>query len=126
MAKDYRYERGLVGKWNGIDVIIVDNDNNIKDDGNVYVAAHNGMKMIRNNTVIGTLSPNGHVNQFGKAQHYTYNKPKPQVLPSQEAKKKIPLPVAAEEVELTTTIPQGYFDQFTSNVDNFFATLGKE
>lgn len=126
MAKDYRYERGLVGKWNGMDVIIVDNDNNIKDDGNVYVAAHNGMKMVRNNTVIGILNPTGNVNQFDKMKQQTYRKPKPQVLPPQEAKKKIPLPVAAEEVELTTTIPQGYFDQFTFNVDNFFATLGKE
>lgn len=126
MAKDYRYERGLVGKWNGVNVIIVDKDDDILPGGDIYVASHNGMKMIKDNIVIGTLSPNGNVNQFGKAQHYTYNKPKPQVLPPQEAKKKIPLPVAAEEVELTTTIPKGYFDQFTLNVDEFFATLGKE
>ena len=126
MAKDYRYERGLVGKWNGMDVIIVDKDKDILCDGNVYVASHNGMKMIKDNIVIGTLSPNGNVNQFGKAQHYTYNEPKPQVFYKEKEQKKIPLPVAAQEVELTTTIPQGYFDQFTSNVDNFFATLGKE
>ena len=125
MAKDYRYERGLVGKWNGMDVIIVDNDNNIKDDGNVYVAAHNGMKMIRNNTIIGILNPTGNVNQFDKMKQQTYRKPKPQ-----KEKEKIPVPVAAEEVlkdvVLQTTIPDGYFNQFTLNVDEFFAALGKE
>lgn len=128
MAKDYRYERGLVGKWNGVNVIIVDKDEDIKLDGSIYVAAHEGMKMIKDNIVIGVLNPNGNVNQFDKAKHYTYNKPKPQVF--YKEKEKIPVPVAAEEalkdVVLQTTIPQGYFDQFTFNVDNFFATLGKE
>lgn len=116
MAKDYRYERGLVGKWNGMNVSIVDHDQDILDDGNIYVAAHNGMKMVRNGIVIGVLNPNGNVNQFDKAKHYTYKKPKPQVVYKEEPK----------EEELTATIPADYFSQFTFNVDNFFATLGKE
>lgn len=128
MAKDYRYERGLVGKWNGMNVSVVDHDQDILDDGNIYVAAHDGMKMVRDGIVIGVLNPNGNVNQFDKAKHYTYKKPKPQVLPPQEAKEKVPMPVAADygEVSLETTIPTGYFDQFTFDVDNFFATLGKD
>ena len=119
----YKHKRGLVGTWNGMNVIIVDKDEDIRNDGNVYVAAHNDMKMIRDNIVIGILNPNGSVNQFNKDKQYTYNKPKPQVF--YKEKEKIPVPVVADygEVELTTSIPRGYFDQFTLNVDEFFKTL---
>ena len=124
MAKDYRYERGLVGKWNGMDVWIMEAKDYDPYTNCISVIADEGMKMVRNGMVVGVLNPNGNVNQFEKNKHYTYRKPKPQVLSPQETKEK--LPVAAEEVEFTSTIPQGYFDQFTFNVDEFFATLGKE
>ena len=129
MAKDYRNERGLVGKWNGTEVWIMEAKDYDPYPNCISVIADEGMKMIRNGIVVGILNPNGNVNQFTKDKQYSYRKPKPQVLPPQEAKK-MPLPVAAEEVlkdvVLQTTIPQGYFDQCTFNVDNFFATLGKE
>lgn len=127
MAKDYRYERGLVGKWNGTEVWIMEAKDYDPYPNCISVIADEGMKMVHNGIVVGVLNANGNVNQFSKNVQYPYKKPKskPQVLPPQEAKK-MPLPVAAEEVELTATIPADYFNQFTFNVDEFFATLGKE
>lgn len=122
MAKDYRNERGLVGKWNGTEVWIMEAKDYDPYPNCISVIADEGMKMIRNGIVVGVLNPNGNVNQFTKDKQYNYRKPKVQ----QEAKEKISLPVAAEEVELTATIPADYFNQFTLNVDEFFATLGKE
>ena len=124
MAKDYRYERGLVGKWNGTEVWIMEAKDYDPYPNCISVIADEGMKMVHNGIVVGVLNPNGNVNQFEKNKQYTYRKPKLQVAYKEE--KKEPLPVAAQEVELTATIPQGYFDQFTFNVDEFFATLGKE
>lgn len=124
MAKDYRNERGLVGKWNGTEVWIMEAKDYDPYTNCISVIADEGMKMIHNGIVVGVLNPNGNVNQFEKNKQYNYRKPKPQVF--YKEKDKMPLPVAAQEVELTATIPQGYFDQFTFNVDEFFATLGKE
>ena len=124
MAKDYRYERGLVGKWNGTEVWIMEAKDYDPYPNCISVIADEGMKMIHNGIVVGVLNSNGNVNQYNKSLQYPYKKPKPQALYKEE--KKNPLPVATEEVEFTSTIPAGYFDQFTSNVDEFFATLGKE
>lgn len=125
MAKDYRYERGLVGKWNGTEVWIMEAKDYDPYPNCISVIADEGMKMVRNGMVVGVLNANGNVNQFDKNVQYPYKKPtpKPQVVYKEE---KVSLPVAAQEVELTATIPQGYFDQFTFNVDEFFATLEKE
>lgn len=123
MTKDYRYERGLVGKWNETEVCVMEAKDYDPYPNCISVIADEGMKMVHHGIVIGVLNPNGTVNQFEKNKQYTYRKPKPQ-----EAKK-IPVPVAAEENlvdSLEAAIPAGYFDQFTFNVDNFFATLGKE
>lgn len=124
MAKDYRYERGLVGKWNGTEVWIMEAKDYDPYPNCISVIADEGMKMVHNGIVVGILNPNGNVNQFTKDKQYTYRKPKPQVF--YKEKDKMPLPVAAEEVELTASIPADYFNQFTLNVDEFFATLGKE
>lgn len=122
MAKDYRNERGLVGKWNGTEVWIMEAKYYDPYTNCISVIADEGMKMVHHGIVVGVLNPNGNVNQFEKHKQYNYRKPKVQ----QEVKEKISLPVAAEEVELTATIPADYFNQFTLNVDEFFATLGKE
>ena len=124
MAKDYRNERGLVGKWNGTEVWIMEAKDYDPYPNCISVIADEGMKMIHNGIVVGILNPNGNVNQFTKDKQYSYRKPKPQVF--YKEKDKMPLPVAAAEVELTATIPADYFNQFTFNVDEFFATLGKE
>ena len=126
MAKDYRNERGLVGKWNGTEVWIMEAKDYDPYPNCISVIADEGMKMIHNGIVVGILNPNGNVNQFTKDKQYTYRKPKPQVF--YKEKDKMPLPVAAENLvdSLEATIPAGYFNQFTTNVDEFFATLGKE
>lgn len=124
MAKDYRYERGLVGKWNGTEVWIMEAKDYDPYPNCISVIADEGMKMIRNGIVVGVLNANGNVNQFNKDVQYPYKKPKPQA--AYKEPEKSSLPVAAEEVEFTATIPDGYFNQFTFNVDEFFATLGKE
>ena len=123
MAKNYRYERGLVGKWNGTEVWIMEAKDYDPYPNCISVIADEGMKMVHNGIVVGVLNANGNVNQFEKNKQYTYRKPKPQ-----KEEKKMPLPVAAENLvdSLEATIPAGYFDQFTFNVDEFFATLGKE
>lgn len=121
MAKDYRNERGLVGKWNGTEVWIMEAKDYDPYTNCISVIADEGMKMIHNGIVVGILNPNGNVNQFTKDKQYSYRKPKPQVF--YKEKDKMPLPVAAEEVELTATIPADYFNQFTFNVDEFFKTF---
>ena len=121
MAKDYRNERGLVGKWNGTEVWIMEAKDYDPYPNGISVIADEGMKMVYNGFVVGILNPNGNVNQFEKHKQYIYRKPK-----SQET---TPVPVAAEENlvdSLETAIPADYFNQFTFNVDEFFATLGKE
>ena len=124
MAKDYRNERGLVGKWNGIEVWIMEAKDYDPYPNCISVIADEGMKMIRNGIVVGVLNANGNVNQFTKDKQYSYRKPKPQ-----KKVKEVSLPVAAQENfvdSLEATIPADYFNQFTFNVDEFFATLGKE
>ena len=121
MAKDYRNERGLVGKWNGTEVWIMEAKDYDPYPNCISVIADEGMKMVHNGIVVGVLNPNGNVNQFEKNKQYTYRKPKPQVVYKEEKKEP-----AAEEDIFQSTIPAGYFNQFTFNVDEFFATLGKE
>ena len=121
MAKDYRYERGLVGKWNGTEVWIMEAKDYDPYPNCISVIADEGMKMVHNGIVVGVLNPNGNVNQFDKNKQYTYRKPKPQAAYKEEKKEP-----AVEEDIFQSTIPDGYFNQFTFNVDEFFATLGKE
>lgn len=121
MAKDYRNERGLVGKWNGTEVWIMEAKDYDPYPNCISVIADEGMKMIHNGIVVGILNPNGNVNQFTKDKQYTYRKPKPQ-----KKVKEVSLPVAAQENfvdSLEATIPADYFNQFTFNVDEFFKTL---
>ena len=124
MAKDYRNERGLVGKWNGTEVWIMEAKDYDPYPNCISVIADEGMKMVHHGIVVGVLNANGNVNQFTKDKQYSYRKPKPQ-----KKVKEVSLPVAAQENfvdSLEATIPAGYFNQFTLNVDEFFATLGKE
>ena len=93
MAKDYRYERGLVGKWNGTEVWIMEAKDYDPYSNCISVIADEGMKMVHNGIVVGVLNANGNVNQFEKNKQYTYRKPKPQ-----KEEKKMPLPVAAENL----------------------------
>lgn len=104
MAKDYRNERGLVGKWNGAEVWIMEAKDYDPYPNCISVIADEGMKMVHNGIVVGVLNANGNVNQFSKNVQYPYKKPTPklQVVYKEE---KVSLPVAAQEVELTATIP---------------------
>ena len=116
MAVDYRYERGMVGHWKGYQVYIlkkkeyIDNQHNLKDDV-VYVIADDGMRMVNRGYVIGYLSKNGSVNECDKVRYC----PVPQV--------ETVISVSGEEVELTTNIPEGYFDSFAGEVTEFFKHL---
>ena len=119
MAIDYRYERGTVGNWKGYQVYIlekkkyIDNQHNLKDDV-VYVIADDGMCMVNRGYIIGYLSRNGSVNECDMVRYC----PVPQV----EER-----PASGEEtavsIELTTNIPEGYFDSFAGEVIEFFKHL---
>ena len=61
MAKDYRNERGLVGKWNGTEVWIMEAKDYDPYTNCISVIADEGMKMIRNGIVVGVLNANGNV-----------------------------------------------------------------
>lgn len=125
MAKDYRNERGLVGKWNGTEVWIMEAKDYDPYPNCISVIVDEGMKMVHNGIVVGVLNANGNVNQFSKNVQYPYRKPKSKPQAAYKEPEKSSLPVAAEEVELTASIPADYFNQFTLNVDEFFATLQK-
>lgn len=109
-------ERGTVGHWKSYQVYIlekseyIDNQHNLKDDV-VYVIADDGMCMVNRGYIIGYLSRNGSVNECDMVRYC----PVPQVKES---------PVASgEKFELTTNIPEGYFDKFTGEVTEFFKHL---
>ena len=114
MAVDYRYERGTVGNWKGYQVYIlekkeyIDNQYNLKNDV-VYVIADDGMRMVNRGYIIGYLSRNGSVNECDMVRYC----PVPQV----------EISASGEKVELTTNIPDGYFDKFTGEVTEFFKHL---
>ena len=119
MAIDYRYERGTVGIWKGYQVYIlekkeyIDNQTNLKDDV-VYVIADDGMRMVNRGYTIGYLSRNGSVNECDMVRYC----PVPQV------KENLAVTSASgEKFELTTNIPEGYFDKFTGEVTEFFKHL---
>ena len=122
---DYRYERGLVGNWKGYQVYIlekqeyINNQYNLKDDV-VYVIADDGMRMVNRGYTIGYLSKSGSVSECDKVRY----RPVPQK-PQKEEKAPVVTSTSGEEVviELTTTIPDGYFDKFAGEVTEFFKHL---
>ena len=119
MVIDYRCERGTVGIWKGYQVYIlekkeyIDNQNNLKNDV-VYVIADDGMRMVNKGYVIGYLSKNGSINECDKVRYC----PVPQV-----EERPVAISVSGEKVELTTNIPEGYFDRFAGEVTEFFKHL---
>lgn len=122
MAIDYRYERGLVGNWKGYQVYILekseymDNQYNLKDN-TVYVIADDGMRMVNKGYTIGYLSKTGSVSECDKVRY------RPVQQKPQEAKTAIPSTSGETVVELTATIPDGYFDSFAVEVTEFFKHL---
>lgn len=120
---DYRYERGLVGNWKGYQVYIlekqeyVNNQYNLKDDV-VYVIADDGMRMVNRGYTIGYLSKSGSVSECDKVRY----RPVPQK-PQKEEKTSVASTSGEETIELTITIPNGYFDRFTGEVTEFFKHL---
>lgn len=114
MAVDYRYERGWVGDWKSYQVYILEkseymNNQYNLNDNIVYVIADDGMRMVNKGYIIGYLSRNGTVNECDKVRYC----PVPQV----------EISASGEKFELTTNIPEGYFDKFTGEVTEFFKHL---
>ena len=111
-------ERGTVGNWKSYQVYIlekkeyIDNQHNLKDDV-VYVIADDGMRMVNRGYTIGYLSKNGSVNECDMVRYC----PVPQVETSASGEE------TAVSIELTTNIPDGYFDKFTGEVTEFFKHL---
>lgn len=120
---DYRYERGLVGNWKGYQVYIlekqeyIDNQYNLKDDV-VYVIADDGMRMVNRGYTIGYLSKSGSVNECDKVRYRPV-----QQRPQKEEKVVTSTPGEEVEIELTAAIPDGYFDSFAGEVNEFFKHL---
>lgn len=121
MAVDYRYERGTVGIWKGYQVYIlekkeyIDNQHNLKDDV-VYVIADDGMRMVNRGYVIGYLSRSGSVNECDKVRYCPVQEERPTTIFASGEE-------TAVSIELTTNIPDGYFDKFTGEVTEFFKHL---
>lgn len=112
-------ERGTVGNWKGYQVYIlekseyIDNQHNLNDN-TVYVIADDGMRMVNKGYIIGYLSRNGSVNECDMVRYC----PVPQV-----EENLVVTSVSGEKFELTTNIPDGYFDKFTGEVTEFFKHL---
>ena len=115
---DYRYERGKVGNWNNREVWIVEKKDYEPHVDAVQVIVDDDMKMVQDGCVVGYLKPNGDVSQLSYKQRYVY---KHRVM--EESK---PLPQKEkEEIEVRLpgiAIPAGYFEQFSSVVDEFFSS----
>ena len=120
---DYRYERGLVGNWKGYQVYIlekqeyIDSQYHLKDNV-VYVIADDGMRMVNRGYTIGYLSKSGSVSECDKVRY------RPVVQKPQKEEKSETMPASGETIiELTATIPDGYFDAFAAEVTEFFKHL---
>lgn len=123
---DYRKERGLVGEWKKHSVYVIDKESydimSRNEPDAIMVIANDGMRMVLDGTVVGVLSALGHVTEV---PHVAYKnvEEKPKVS-SAVGKKKVK--EVKEEVELpSAVIEEGYFEQFTGEVDRFFAELDK-
>lgn len=117
MAVDYRYERGWVGDWKSYQVYILEkseymNNQYNLNDNTVYVIADDGMRMVNKGYIIGYLSRNGSVNECDKVRY------RPVQQKSQVEERPLITSTSGEEkeIELTITIPSGYFDSFAGEV----------
>lgn len=127
MAVDYRYERGWVGNWRGLKVFILEQDEylqnryNLNDDV-VYVIADDGMCMVNKGYIIGHLNRNGNVSECDRTRYRPVQQ-KPQEEEEKEEEVTVSTSGEGEAIELTTTIPKGYFDGFAREVTEFFKNL---
>lgn len=124
---DYRKERGLVGEWKKYKVYVIDKESydimSRNEPNAIMVIANDGMRMVLNGKVIGVLSAQGSVTEV---PHVAYKniEEKPKV--SSAVGKKREVEEFREEFELpSAVIEEGYFEQFTGEVDKFFATFDK-
>ena len=121
--KDYRYERGLVGNWKDYQVYVlekqeyIDNQYNLKDNA-VYVIADDGMRMVNKGYTVGYLSKAGVVSECDKVRYRPV-----QQKPQKEEKVVASTSGEEAEIELTTEIPDGYFNSFAGEVNEFFKHL---
>lgn len=121
---DYRKERGLVGEWKKYKVYVIDKESydimSRNEPDAIMVIANDGMRMVHNNKVIGVLSAQGSVTEV---PHVAYKKIKEVSIPSSVGKKR-EVEEFRDGFELpSAVIEEGYFDQFTAEVDTFFAEL---
>lgn len=126
---NYRNERGIVGKWKNTPVHIVEAADYHFSDDIIQVIADDGMKMVKNGLVIGTLSASGsvagvkpynYVSKLYEVEEVT----QPVKLPDEEWKGKR-REFAIDEVSLDISIPSGYFEQYATAVNKFFEDLDK-
>lgn len=124
---DYRKERGLVGEWKKYKVYVIDKESydimSRNEPDAIMVIANDGMRMVLNGKVIGVLSAQGSVTEV---PHVAYKniEEKPKV--SSAVGKKRETKEFREEFELpSAVIEEGYFEQFTGEVDKFFAAFDK-
>ena len=126
MAVDYSQKRGLVGKWKGYQVFVleqneyINNQYNLKDDV-IYVIADDDMRMVHKGYTIGYLGKDGGIEDCDRVRY----RPVPQKPQEKEEEVVISAPgeEKEKEIELTTTIPEGYFDSFAGEVIEFFKNL---
>lgn len=116
---NYRNERGLVGTWKGLNVVIIEKEDYIKNQYNckedtVYVIADDRMRMIHNGMIVGTLNSKGNVSE---CKHSRY-RPLPQT-----EKKTTEVPSTPGEISLEVTVAEGYYEQYAGEVNEFFKHL---
>ena len=126
---DYRYERGIVGNWKDYQVYIMekqeylDSQYHLKDDI-VYVIADDGMRMVNKGYTVGYLSKDGIVTECDKTRYRPIaRKPQKEEKTTAAIDTSTSGEEAEAEIELTTAIPDGYFDSFAGEVNEFFKHL---
>ena len=103
---------GLVGSWKGKDVVIVNNKEDVQQDGKIYVVANEKYMMVCNGMVTGTLTDSGSVIECKPHPFYFPKKKKAE----EKGKRR---EVAVEE----TPINIEDFSEYTKIVDDFFKNL---
>lgn len=85
----------------------------------MYVIADDGMRMVNEGYTIGYLNRTGSVSECDRVRYRpVQQKPQAEERPSVTS-----TPGEGEAIELTTIIPDGYFEGFAVEVTEFFKNL---
>lgn len=114
----YKNKRGLIGTWDDLRVYIINKADYLElgsemADDTVYVIADDKMRMVNKEYTIGYLQDDGKIIECNKTRYRPVKR-----LPRRDT-----VSTSGEDIELTAEVPNGYFESFATEVNEFFSHL---